>query len=515
MPKHQFFAKRLRRRGSVIILFTLMLPVIMMAVGLAIDRTMVFIVEAKLGAAVDGAALGAGRLLGTNADTEEIAGEFLTANFTTGYWGSMNLVPHIHATDNLALHTITVTASVDVPLLFMRVLGSPVFTVYASAQATRRDSRIVMVLDRSGSMSGQIANLRTGAATLTTMFTPGTDQLGLVVYGTSALVAYPSARPYSRTGAAGAYGPDTGFLTTQTSGPMLTMITAMASINSNTGMAEGLALAYIELQKAHAREIAVNGADGRLNAIVLFTDGIANTISVYANDPANNSLKTTSSCTNNPATATASTQMYGAIGAVKIDATHDNAYGMFRLASLYSGTALYWVQNPNDDVLGIGPGGPIANCVYLKDAGITAGNTTDLKDLKQIPPYDIYGTSTSGTAYTHSAKVYDGTAYNNTQPTSGYHLRLASWNAVDNVAETIRNQTGSVSAMNAITIYTIAYTGSQGGVDDVLLKRLANTQDALGYDPLQQTGSYIPVSLGTDLTSAFANVGSAILRLAK
>ena len=41
---------------------------------------MLYIVQAKLSAAVDGAALGAGRLLGTQANPQEIAGEFLRAN---------------------------------------------------------------------------------------------------------------------------------------------------------------------------------------------------------------------------------------------------------------------------------------------------------------------------------------------------------------------------------------------------------------------------------------------------
>src|ERR1700689_5621410 len=84
-----------RRSGQVMIMFTLMLPVLMMMVGLAIDRTMLFIVEAKLDAAVDGAPLGGGRFLGTNANTPEIAGEFLSADFPASYWGSYSFTPTI------------------------------------------------------------------------------------------------------------------------------------------------------------------------------------------------------------------------------------------------------------------------------------------------------------------------------------------------------------------------------------------------------------------------------------
>ena len=65
-----------------------MLPTVLIPlVGLAIDGSRLYIVQAKLASAVDGAALGAGRLLGTTANTTEIAGEFLNANFPTRLLG--------------------------------------------------------------------------------------------------------------------------------------------------------------------------------------------------------------------------------------------------------------------------------------------------------------------------------------------------------------------------------------------------------------------------------------------
>ena len=113
-----------RRRGSAMILFTLMIPAVLLPlVGLAIDGSRLYIVQAKLSEAVDGAALGAGRLLGTTANTTEIAGEFLNANFPSGFWGSNNLTPTISYTTSFTSHTITVSATANVPLLFLRILG--------------------------------------------------------------------------------------------------------------------------------------------------------------------------------------------------------------------------------------------------------------------------------------------------------------------------------------------------------------------------------------------------------
>src|SRR4051812_30143516 len=109
-------------RGATIILLTLLLPLLLLPlVGLAIDGTRLYIVQSKLSSAVDGAALGAGRLLGTNANTTEIAGEFLATNFPTGYWNTNHLTPTITYTSNLGVQTITVDATVILPLTFARV----------------------------------------------------------------------------------------------------------------------------------------------------------------------------------------------------------------------------------------------------------------------------------------------------------------------------------------------------------------------------------------------------------
>ena len=145
------------RRGSTLVLFTLMLPTMLIPLaGLGIDATMLYIVQAKLAAAVDGAALGAGRLLGTLASPNEIAGEFLNANFrangTAGFWGAFNLTPTI-AVSLGTTKSVHVTATADVPLLFARIFGFPTARVSAAAMATRRDSRVVLVIDRSGSMN--------------------------------------------------------------------------------------------------------------------------------------------------------------------------------------------------------------------------------------------------------------------------------------------------------------------------------------------------------------------------
>jgi hypothetical protein len=342
-----------------------------------------------------------------------------------------------------------------------------------------------------------------------TSFISGYDELGLVVFGSSAVVGYPTARPYNSSPTS-AGGPDNNFETAQTNGDMVDMINDLKA-GGDTNTSEALSLAYLELQKANNRDQDPT----RLNAIVLFTDGVPTSFSAYLNNPSSNSLKSTSQskCTYNPATAgTASTQMIGWIGNFNPDASQMSQMfgsGLYRMASAPndSNSTAYWMGNATADLSVINPKTPIGGCKYLQ----ATESNSDLDDLAQIPPNDNYGDSTSdGTAYQNSV-LYNTfkTAYNSSQPTQGYQIGLASWNTADNAAQKILGDNN----LN-VTIYTIGYTGN-GGVDTALLKRIANTKDSTNYNSTWQTGQYVAASDTTGLAVAFQTVASAILRLAQ
>src|SRR5690242_15623938 len=106
--------ERRGEKGATLMLVMLGLPLVFLPlVGLAIDGTRLYIVQAKLSSAVDAAALGAGRLWGTAANTTEIANEFLNVNFPSGYWGTKNLTPSITYVNNFGTNTISVSATVQ------------------------------------------------------------------------------------------------------------------------------------------------------------------------------------------------------------------------------------------------------------------------------------------------------------------------------------------------------------------------------------------------------------------
>jgi hypothetical protein len=523
------------------ILFTLMMPaVIVPLVGLAIDATMCRIVQAKLGVAVDGAALGTGRLLGTNANFQELADEFVRANFradgTAGFWRANTLTTNVTYTSGFT-KTIVVNAQVRVPLFFARVFRQDYAVVSASATAQRTDSRIMMVIDRSTSMSGTaISQVISSARSFTQSFTNGTDELGLVVYGGSAIVAYPPTRPWTATISSTNGGPDSNF----NDGTTNSMVTQLGYIHagSYTGTAEALSLAYIELQKAHLRDLAANGTDDKLNSIVLFTDGAPTALSLYLNDPSDNAIRSTSLCTYKAPTAPVpvSNQMRGWIGNYGGFATQ----GFNRMSSTdtdASKTVKVYLQNPNYDELPPYVTTPETNCTGLTNVAL---GSSLLTDLSEIPQHDLYGNSTryghtpGDAAYTNSHfvdssgatvvpnPVYDGTipAFGTSSAAAnGYNWGIAAWDATDNAAYRIRtdanltNRTGDTQNMN-IAIYAIGYLGS-GGLDDGLLKRVANDKSSSSYDATQPTGMYIPASNTTAMAQAFQTVASQILRLTK
>jgi hypothetical protein len=409
-----------------------------------------------------------------------------------------------------------------VPTFFLRVLGYPNVLIVAFGRATRSDSRIVLVFDRSGSMNTDdksgagttvMQDAVGNAKTFVAGFIEGSDEVGLVVFSGGAIVAYPSyapgtwtpanATPKLTTGATG--GPNTSFRDTSAT-DIPHMLDAMVA-GSYTNTSEALSMAYTELQKAHMHDYA-SGSDDRTNAIVLLTDGIPTSLSLYANNPADSALKAASTCTYNPYTsstnptviksfgdAAAAHPMYGWIqgpGNIPPYSTSaSNIQGLDLLPSRDPGnTATYWMGTPlaaettPDTTANYGNCYSHTNNPKVKNDPPTVVNgmehSVNLQDsthtdLGRIPSYDRYGNALNppGQPYHNShltghpsglTTIYqNGIELDQAQPTIDYHWALAGWNAVDSTAKTIltdanhANRTGDSPNNMVINIYVIAY----------------------------------------------------------
>ncbi|MBZ5727642.1 MAG: hypothetical protein LAP87_21920 [Acidobacteriia bacterium] len=439
-------------------LFTAMLPaVIIPVIGLGIDATMCYIVQAKLAAAVDGAALGSGRLVGTAADIQEIAAEFIKANFRAsvtrgdgapGFWRAYNLQTTVVYTGG-AVKTVDIKAKADVPLMFARVFGQSFATVGAEATATRRDARLVFVLDRSGSMydSGAYIPAKANAVSFTHLFTPNVDELGFVAFDGTAAVGYPAVGyppppplpqlfvpPTSlanwdyKITALSVGGPDKNFLD-GTANDMEHKINSTVTITqASTGTAEALWLAYAELQKAHLKAIAASatGVDEKSNAIVLLTDGVPQAVSIWPNNPNDNAvgvlktdLQTATPCANR--ITAANTNPPPILGWISVARPFSSSYpkGLYRLGSqdpsnnqsgwlTYGGTGTLPTEQGTAASRAPSPDNT-AGCSGLTPPPTRAQtgnlNSAANTDFNRIPSKDMYGNDMTGTAYPTNYKT--------------------------------------------------------------------------------------------------------------
>ncbi len=262
------------QRGFALMYSAILLTVLTVFCGLAVDATILFLVRAKLSSAVDAAALSGARSvnLGTDVNTANTsatsaAKSFFLANFPNGYLGSVPIDLTSQFTANFndnstsGLLTVAVTANVQAPVYFMRILGFQNITVSAAGSATRRALAVMLVLDISGSMANSYnggtacAAMQSAADNFISNFSPY-DYLGMIAFDTTAHLKYP---------------PDTSW---KTGNALKNKIDALTCQNS-TNTPAALNLAYTELKTAINLPLAVN-------TIVLFTDGMPNSISSAA-----------------------------------------------------------------------------------------------------------------------------------------------------------------------------------------------------------------------------------------
>jgi hypothetical protein len=402
----------------------------------------------------------------------------------------------------------------------------------------------MFVIDRSGSMNSSdgagstvIADAVSYAQSFVQKFTESSDELGLVVFDGSAVVGYPALNPSwdPTTKSTSTGGPNATFNDPTDPNNMVAQIGRITANNGQTGTAEALWLAYIELQKTHLRDLAADGVDYRLNSIVMLTDGLPQSMTVWPNNPADNALKAGDGCDNRiiPVTNPNPTPMKGWV-AVSRPFSSSSPLGLYQLASrdpAAAHTSVWWVAQPQSDEEALNPN-TASGCTGLTPIPGNLGSAA-ATDFGKIPSIDMWGNSTAGTAYKTASQFIDasgnvvanplnvGLTFDNTQVTSGDHWALAFWNATDSAAQRVRADVNMpnrlpVDTQNMkIAIYVIGYSGNAPGNDQGLLKRVANDTTSTSYDTTQATGLYVQAGNKTALNAAFNTVYNAILRLSQ
>ncbi|MBB4287080.1 TadE/TadG family type IV pilus assembly protein [Roseospira goensis] len=150
------------RRGAAALMVALMLLPLLLAIGGAVDFGIAYYLRARLGHAVDSAALAIGSTIDDNVDITDRATDFVRANYPDDAIGWVHDIQVNEVKD-----TITVSAQATFDTFFLRLFHWPQITVGADAVVVRniRGLEVALVLDVTGSMMyhGKMGSMRTAA----------------------------------------------------------------------------------------------------------------------------------------------------------------------------------------------------------------------------------------------------------------------------------------------------------------------------------------------------------------
>jgi Flp pilus assembly protein TadG len=519
--------RKQKQRGATMILFTfLMVLVIVPVIGLAIDGSIVMWEKARLSAAVDAAALAAGRSLSVGQDLSsqqrsatDIAQTYFQANFQPGHMGTSVVGGQAtigFAQTSSATRTVTIQANVNVPLYFLRLLGFTTASLRAAGQASRRDVNIVMVLDRSGSMGSSCATLMANAQGFVDRWVDGRDQLGLVTFQTTGKVDY---------------APTTNF---KSSSPDLKSVLGQLVCAGGTNSAEALSLVH--------RQIRNSGWQGALNVVVFFSDGYPTAMTFGDSNPLQ--IITPSGISQG--------QTDKRYGWAPPGSTWDDGTPVPDYNTLYDPTEFYnsakshctssdpltgaltvlGTQNPipNGLTAGVLDPTPISissnagnsnttisapNCSFTDTTnyGSYFAPWTVRNDIAYIPSQDKYNNPTSVTLSpigNHPFRAVDTFYYGGlpqVRPDTPKGIVNSSFITADNAAYAIRYDPDF-----ATVIYTI---GLGASVNDDFMERVANDPRASSYDRSKPAGVYKKAPTASQLQAAFQEIASQVLRISQ
>ena len=462
--------RREGEKGFVLLIYTLMLLfVIVPMVGLAIDAGILYTIKAKLQSSVDGASLGAARSLNRGQDlasqqtaADDTATRYYHANFPTGWMGVTTVNdPTITwpASPNPATAIINIQGDIDAPTWFMRIFNMNSVHVTAIGQATRRDVNVLLVIDRSGSLaaSGSCGTLSSSAQLFVSSFSNNRDRMGLVTFGTDYNVDFPFNYNF-QSGLTGLLG----------------NLNCVGWTNAGAAFWKGY------------QTLRALGDLNALNVILFFTDGQPNTITYGTADGGTGPLITPAgTCQPSPAAAGFS----GTVGG--------NADGIYVQTN-----TTYPAPNPDQTMVGS------TGCGFTGRINTVLSTT----DIPSLPTTDAFGNSVT-------TSLLGGAGFPAAVTLTGGNVRISSSNvtnggvnALDNAAQRAR-QDASANNMPFI-VYTIGL-GNSGGVNDELLKRIANDPAALAYQSGYSAGTYIYTPDSAHLAQAFGQIADDIMRLSK
>mgnify|MGYP004517689891 CR=1 FL=1 len=156
MNKRNFMRRLMQdRRGAALPMMAAGLLPVLAGIGAAVDIGRIVTVRAQMQAGVDAGALAGARVFGLTDDRTGQVAAYFHANMPEGYAGSDPIAPVADFREVQGVNRVHVTATTDLPMVFMRLfgIGHRAVSVEAVAEMQPKPLEVMVVLDNTGSMS--------------------------------------------------------------------------------------------------------------------------------------------------------------------------------------------------------------------------------------------------------------------------------------------------------------------------------------------------------------------------
>lgn len=484
MTKHRSpLALVKNEEGFALFYMAVFLTCLCIFVGLAVDTGRAYVVQAQLSKAVDGAALGAARMLNSGNPRNE-AGTIYRANFPNGWFGTTSSTDP-SATSFYQMNTIaasgvnvvTVTASATIPTTFMKLANFNELTVHATGEATRRMVDLSLVLDVSGSIGSKWPAVRAAAQEFIGSFDGASDRLSLLFYSNGGRVidAMPAGRGFDKN----------------------RLIADIPSTlpGGSTAMVEGLYRGWDELRSVPA------GQQSGLRVIVLFTDGASNSVpGIYSGSPNARGLRTYDFPKHLPDPDSQTWDRPHVVGFFELESGSQTAYSdNFDVDYHYNDKTTH----------ARAPWLPVQTFhSHHRSSGIPTAFPLQTSQL-----------TVNGVAQNAVRGLQDFNSAQGRYPAYIKNINRAARNLVEIIANEARNDD---DGDYPIRIYTIGMgelvrynLGPVPETSESILKRIANDRSSPDFNSEQLEGKYYFAATADDVGPAFQALQNQIIRLTK